>query len=494
MTSESESGDEGKVVGIMSKEKTQTEGSKGIGFIRTLSNVLSRLGLSNKLGMQFGGQRDLYNVFGYKQIVTDTDFLNKYIRQDICSRIIDAPPGATWSQPPTMIDADQELIDKWEGIAKTAEIWQALYQADRLSRLGRYAILFLGFNDAGKLDKPASKTSVRELLYVRAYGSRLIDEIILNSDTQDKRFSLPVTYRVIFDDPNKKFIAGSNVTVKGVNNIKVHWSRVIHVVDNPLEDQIFSTPIIEKVYNLLEDLLKVVGGTSEVYWLTANRGMQANIDKDMDIDPKDAQDLADEIEEYQHQLRRFIRTRGVELKVLESTTPKPDETFRMLLALLSGTTGIPQRILLGSEAGQLASEQDRANWAERIDERRILFAEPTLLNPLVRNLQSVGLLKEGDFGWEWPSAFRMSPLESSMVMAQTARAIGNISRQTGNKVPMQLTSRTEGREIINLDGDLPDNELLGSEDDDSSANGGRLTPDNRQPASEEDDDDSTETR
>lgn len=131
----------------------------------------------------------------------------------------------------------------------------------------------------------------------------------------------------------------------------------------------------------------------------------------------------------------------------------------MIMALVSGTTGIPRRILVGSEAGQLASEQDRANWAERIQERRALFANPSILDPTVMLLQTVGLVPEGDFEWDWPSAFIQNPLEEGQTMAQTARAIGNISRQTGGSTPMQLISREEGRKILGYVDDLDESDL-----------------------------------
>ena len=121
---------------------------------------------------------------------------------------------------------------------------------------------------------------------------------------------------------------------------------------------------------------------------------------------------------------------------------------------------------MGAEAGQSASEQDRANWAERVSERRMLFAEPQVLRPLCRALQRMHLLPkdEASLDVKWPSAFIMSPLEAAMVMAQKARAIGNISRQTGNKRPMQLTSRAEGRELLGLEGDLTEKDLFEIED------------------------------
>ena len=45
-------------------------------------------------------------------------------------------------------------------------------------------------------------------------------------------------------------------------------------------------------------------------------------------------------------------------------------------------------------------------------------------------------------------------------MAQLARAIGNISRQTGSKKPMPLVTTEEGRNIIGLEGELDMKKVL----------------------------------
>lgn len=428
------------------------------GHLRQLSGLVERLQLANQAGLQFGGQRDLYEVFGYKKRLTANDFLGKYQRQDITTRMIDAPPAATWANPPAIVNTT--IDSEWTTIDRSVKMWTAMYRADRLARLNSFSILLFGFDDGSNLARPLNSDRVNELLYVRAIGARLINEMTFVSDRRSARFGLPETYKIQFDDPTTKSSSSGHITVKGVQDFDVHHSRVVHVVENPLEDQVFGTPIIEKVYNLLDDLLKISGGTAETYWLTGNRGLQANVDKDMEINPDDAAALSDEIDEYMHQLRRFIRTRGVDLQVLESKTPNPKEVFEMIVALISGTTGIPKRILVGAEAGQLASEQDRANWAERIEERRALFCEPSILEPTVDLLQSVGLLSEGEVEFKWPSAFIQNPLEKGQTMAQQARAIGNISRQTGNKTPMQLTSREEAREILGLEGDLDESDIM----------------------------------
>ncbi len=436
-------------------------------MMRMLTGLISRMQLANKAGLQFGGLRDLYAVFGYQKQLTTDHFLAKYIRQDICSRIIDAPPDATWSNPPMLL-GDAAMVADWDDLVLTHDIFGVLNRVDRLARLNHFSVLLMGF-DKGATKSPATEAS--ELLWLRAIGSRQVSSIKFNNNPKDPQFGLPEMYKIRFDDPGLKSISSGSVTVEGLKAMEVHATRALHIVEKPLEDTVIGIPIIEKVYNLLDDLLKVGGGTSEMYWLSARAGMQADIDPELDLDPGDAALLAEEIEEYQHQLRRVIRTRGVTLKDLGSETPSPADIFAMLLGLISGTTGIPKRILLGSEAGELASAQDRANWAERIDERRTLFCEPRVLRPLVTRFQSLGLVPEGEFSFEWPSAFLQNPLEEGQTMAQKARAIGNISRQTGNQTPMQLTSVQEGREIIGLEGDLPKSDILETQEPEDDPEG-----------------------
>ena len=426
----------------------------------TLTGLIQRIQLGHLAGLQYGGERDLYKVFGYKQVITPELVLAKYSRQDIAGRIVDAPPGATWSNPPTLV-AKNSIVTKWDQFVKSTKYWSNVYMADRLARMAPYSLLLFGFNDTGKLEQPVStRRRNNSVLYLRPISARIVEEISYVEDNKNPRFGLPEIYKVKFEDPSVLKSTRASQTLSAMKPLSIHHSRVVHIVENPLEDPIHGIPIMEKVYNLLDDLLKIGGGTAETYWLSGRQGLQADVDKDMTIEPADAAALADEITEYMHQLRRFIKTRGVKLNPLKSDVPTPDGVFEMIISLLSGSTGIPKRILLGSEAGQLASEQDRANWAERIEERRVLFANPYILDPTVLLLQNVGILPKGDVEYEWPDAFVQNPLERGQTMAQIARAVGNLSRQTGNKAPMQITSRKEAREVIGLVGDLPESEII----------------------------------
>ncbi|KAH0536978.1 hypothetical protein GP486_008850, partial [Trichoglossum hirsutum] len=87
-------------------------------------------------------------------------------------------------------------------------------------------------------------------------------------------------------------------------SFEVHYSRCLHVADNCLENLVFGHSRFEPVINTLWDLQKVAGGSSETFWLTANRGLHIDVDKDVELDEESASDLSDEVEEYAQQLRR----------------------------------------------------------------------------------------------------------------------------------------------------------------------------------------------
>ncbi len=433
---------------VLAESKKQSR----LGGLKSLSSaLLTRLSIAAKAGLQFDGDRDLYAVFGYKRIITFDHYLAKYIRQDIAARVIDAAPNATWRSPPTPLGSS-EFIAAWDEFIRVHDIWNKLERVDRLAGLGQYAIILIGLDDGVvDLEIPVVPGPKREVLYLQPYSQGSVKIRAFNDDVNSSRYSKPETYEIQMSDPTKSSNTGVGFEERPsvTTTIRVHHTRILHVADSLLEDDVFGVPRMAKVYNLLDDIMKVAGGTAEVFWLTANRGMQANIDKDMSMNPADEAALDDEIKEYQHQLRRVIRTRGVEITNLGSDVPDPSGTFGVLMNLLSGATGIPQRILLGSEAGQLASEQDRANWAERMDERQLSFGEPKVLKPFVQALQAASVLPEDPtLEWDWPDAFKLSPLERDQKLAQYARAVVNLSRQTQHGRP--LTTQAEDRVLLGL--------------------------------------------
>lgn len=412
------------------------------------SALSQRMGIASLLGYSHNMQRDLYASFGYKRVISFRESWQRYRRQDIASRIIDAPVNALWSNPPAVKSTSDAWNKVWNDLVINKGLWRVISRVDKMCGLGDYAVLLVGLDNTTNLSETAEGTGEHRVIYMQPYDYGSSQIVSLVNDPSSPRFMKPLLYRV------QSALTEQSKPVGFIPPLAfgVHWSRILHVAENILSDEIFGNPRMERVWNLLDDLLKVTGGTAETYWITANKGMQVDVDKEMDMTPEDEDALTEEIEEYINQLRRVIRTRGVKITNLGTDVPQPQQIFIMIIQLIASATGIPMRILLGSEAGQLASGQDRNNWAERIKERRAEFGEPVIIWPLIKMLTKNGVLPADDniqISIVWPDAYPMTPSEVAQAISAKALAANNLSK-TLQQAP-KFISNDEARAILGLD-------------------------------------------
>jgi hypothetical protein len=81
------------------------------------------------------------------------------------------------------------------------------------------------------------------------------------------------------------------------------------------------------------------------------------------------------------------------------------------LKCISAETGIPVRVLSGSERGELASSQDTSEWKEYVQTRREDHAEPNIVRPFVSLLVKYEILPapaEEDYTVKWNDLFSLS--------------------------------------------------------------------------------------
>ena len=121
-----------------------------------------------------------------------------------------------------------------------------------------------------------------------------------------------------------------------------------------------------------------------------------------------------------------MKTRGVTVSDLGSEVVDPAGPFGVIIGLIAAATGIPQRILLGSERGELASSQDASNWAGAIASRQLNFAEPTILRPLIDRFIQWGALPPPSaraLQVVWDALFELNDQERAMIGVAWADAI-----------------------------------------------------------------------
>lgn len=370
----------------------------------------------------FGPKRDLAAALGYLPILHYHDYLQRYGRGDIAGRIVEIPPEATWDTLPRLtgdreLESETGLSRKFQRLAERVQLRRMLEKADVLAGIGRYSVLLIGLADGKPLHEPVEAGSVRAdgVLYVQPFSEMSALPTELDLDPKSPGFGRPKIYQLdlahglltdgvgVAEQLLRKSITTS---FTDATSARVHVSRLVHIAEGTLEDDIFGRPRLRRVWDRLDDLSKTVGGSAETFWMVANRGIQFDVDKDVRLGETEKKALEQQMEDYVNGLSRIFRTKGVQIKGLNELgagNVNPRQVFSVIAALIVGTTGIPYRMLFGTERGQNISEGDRKAWLEQIASRRKTFANEVVLRPFIDKLAHAGALptaaREAEIVW-----------------------------------------------------------------------------------------------
>jgi len=411
---------------------------KGL-FNRLSSALTSRSKLFAFLGKSFSGTRDLYTICGYPFNLEFKDFKARYDRQELAKAAIDRPVNSSWRKKPRILDgkADDPKETKFEeefvSLEKRLRAFSYLKRADTLSCLGRYSVVLLGFGDGVDLSLPVLPSTNLSLNYISVFSEETAKIVTWETEPTNERFALPVIYELV---------TAMNDGEAQQKAIRVHYTRVLHVVPEALESDIYGVPQMEGIYNRLQDLETIVSGSGEMYWKGARPGYGLSLKEDYDYDEDAKEDLKEELEEYDHKLRRFIRLQGFDITSLDQQIADPEKFLDGVIDLIAAGRNIPKRILMGSERGELASSEDKNNWNERMESRREDHIEPVIIRPFIDKLIDFKLLPqplEDDYIVEWPE-FEVPGEEAIVKNAEVAtNAIAKYAGTPGIELVMPLS-------------------------------------------------------
>lgn len=397
--------------------------------ILALQEDLSRLDFAN-LFLQYGGDRDIYKSLGYNLAPSFQDFYARYRQQDIAKAIIDKLCIYTWRGDVSVYNVSEEdneqnsLYKVWNELNKSLRLQKKLLQLDKLAMLGEYACLLLGFNDVKSNEdfkKAVNKGS--KLLYVTPLSQSNCEMYIFEGDSSNKRYGQPLFYNVKINNNNDTI------------TLQVHYTRIIHVVYDALDDDLRGVPFLLPIYHRLEDLDKIVGASAEMFWRGARPGYHVDISDNAYADDNEiANKLEQSLTKFEHNLRRFIATQYVDkIESLQQQIADPTNFADVQFQIISAITGIPKRILFGSERGELASTQDKEAFNEVIWARRKAFAEPEILNKLMARLIEVGTIKQTDYTIEWQSVYDEDINQRTERALKLAQAINTFTANPYNE-------------------------------------------------------------
>lgn len=394
----------------------------------------ARAMLGRGLGETFDGARDLYETLGYKKVLTTDDYQNAYRRNIVGKRLVKKPVSSTWQTPPIIKDGEEsteskdpqgDFIKALTRLNETRRIWHYLERADRMARLGRYGVLFIGVKDGKLLAEPIDDTTLtgpESLLYLMPRSEEWAQIASYDTDPQSARYGLPEFYNI------------TTGQLSGTGTVRVHHSRVIHIAEGKENDEVFGTPALEAAMNSLSDLEKVVGGDAEAFWLLVRKGMAILGDNETDFSQAD-ESFQEEIDKYKHGLTRIMQLAGIkEIKEFGSDTPDPTGIFEVLIALLAADADMPQAILVGTQknglGGDASGDTDQKLWAATIENRRNQFAGPEILRPFLDFCLKRKILPQpttGKYTTSWDPPYTPSAQDWALVAKTYAEAADTYS-------------------------------------------------------------------
>jgi hypothetical protein len=444
--------------------------------VELLASVIGRHVFARKAGLQYGGKRDIYTAAGYppQEGIEFEDYWGMYRRNELAARIIELPAKTTWRTPPEVIEMPEEEVSEGteeelgaenveakkdtpftsavKELAKRIRLWHYCSRADVCSGIGRFGCLLIvvrGIDDSGLAAPLGKLKSTKDVATLAPYteGNIQIKEIDWSPTL---RFGQPLIYRIRLSGSTQ-----FNAAVKGGKPavekwVDVHWTRVIHIAEGKLENEILGTPRLERAFNRLFDLDKIAASVGETYWQAAgSRLLQAEIDKDAEVTDAQLDVIEEKLGEITHDLRRQFLGRGIKLDWLSGEVTPVKDIGDFYFSLIAAAAGIPKRIMFGSELGELASTTDQQTFFGAINERQEHFAEPEILRAFVDRIMDAGALPRpvtGAYKVVWPTLFEESEKEVAEANARTAMAAQALAGPAGD--PLALVEVDEDRRVF----------------------------------------------
>ncbi|WP_248908140.1 anti-CBASS protein Acb1 family protein [Halocatena marina] len=398
-----------------------------------IEDMGARFAIMGALGQQFGGDRDLYDTFGWIKDPDIDDFYANYLRNPYARAVVDAPVATSWRGAPEIFDDAEtdeqtEFESELETLVDEHRLWHYGERSDKLSGIGEYGILIIGFDDgASNFAEPVQQSNidVGGLNWLRPLSQKSVKKIRFG-EMGSGRWGRPIAYKIDLTDENDEEAVWVDDKERWI-----HWSRVAHMAEELLDDEVRGTPRQEPVLNPLTDIEKTLGSAAELAYRGADYGLHANVDPQYKLEDG-GENLDAELFKFVHDLQPVIRTEGVDIEKLEGADIDPSPIINAEIEAISAQTGLPQSVLKGNETGERATTQDLKEWYGKISERREQFVTPTIVRQLIDRLVKFGVLPAPQGGQraytvEWPPLEEDSAQEIADVQVSRAEVIDYIA-------------------------------------------------------------------
>jgi uncharacterized protein len=403
--------------------------------------------------MQEKENKNLDEECGYPPEIGPEDYWTMFRRNGIAQRVVGVYPEECWALYPEIYEvADEDTTtpfeEAWKDIIIRQNIFHYLKRLDEVSGIGTFGVMLLGIDDGRDLDKPIAGIDERgdvvdrsnrngkapRLTYLRVFPEVLVEVSDWEKNPKNPRYGRPTQYKITMADVDR----GVHMITDDIpgKTLTVHWSRIIHAADNCVSSEIFGAPRMEPVFNYLLDIKKTLGGSAEMFWKGGFPGVSFEMTPEVaaqmsqlspDEQGRIKESLRDEYHKYQQGLQRFLALIGVSAKPLNPQIADPSQQFDSQISAICITLGIPKRIFMGSERGQLASNQDSEHWNKRVQSRQNEYMTPMLIRVLIDRLVAIGILPTPQQGYfvDWPDINSPGEIDIAKIAASVTQALSH---------------------------------------------------------------------
>jgi len=430
-----------------------------------LNASLSRSALLSNL---IDPRRDIDNECGYPKELTVEQYQLMYDREGIATRVVSLFPEESWADEPQVVEdekmEDTEFEKAWKDLEQERNLNAFMLRVDRLSGIGRFGVLLLGFDDGKTLDKPVEgiddngmpkegSRAERQLLFLRAFSESVVKIKSVEKNMQNPRYGKPLMYSIAFEDADKPKASTGETQIDTGKEVLVHWTRVIHVADNRDCSEVYGVPRMQCLFNRLYDLRKICGGSGEMFWKGGFPGYAFEMDPQAQAPVAGSDEdsaLTEQITSYANGLQRYLRLQGITVNSLNPQVAEPKAHVDVQLEMIAIALGVPKRIFMGSEQAKLAAEEDARNWNKRIARRQNKYLSPYLIRPLIDRLIAVGVLPEPKNPYDviWPDLAQPSEMDKANVLKARVEAF---SKYVGGSVDMLIPPEVFFKMFMELD-------------------------------------------
>lgn len=351
------------------------------------------------------------------------DFIKRYERQDVANRVVSSPVNQSWSTNPEVTESVTESTRferQWVELAESLDLYTSFSKVDLLSRIGRYAVLILGVADGRDASMELGRGS--ELRYVNYLPQPNAKVVQWEDDISSPRFGAPSMYEI-------EILIGNEQVVKS----NVHWSRVIHVAQSTVSDKYNGIPTLLPIYNRLIGLEMLASGSPEMYWRGARPGYVASSGGSVLATDAQIESFKEAISDLVNNLNRYVYAEDLDIKSLAPQVVSPKEHAELILKLISASTRIPLRILIGSERGELSSDQDERAWLSFIEARRVDVCNKLILEPFINRLIDYAMIypPNKEYFIRWKSLMVLSDRDQAEIARIYADAMKKYDEAPG---------------------------------------------------------------